>query len=182
MNTTIWTLVAGAILALTAAAGARAADDEDGDVWLKLRAELDHPNGYCLDVPGVGDGAMHWKPLIAHNCKPGRWKDELITFDDQRIRFPGYDRCVIAAGVKEDSLPGATVLTRACDDDEVLQQFRLHDDGRLEQADSGLCVTVGAESRPTWSPDHRWRPLQLKHCDQARKEYSRWELAEPVED
>ena len=147
---------------------------------LELAADLDHRRGYCLDIPGYGPEAMLWKPLIAHNCKPGQWGDQQVAWDgDGTIRFPAYDRCVTAAGVKHASLPGAAVMVRACRDEAPLQRFRHRADGRIEQADSGLCLTAGARSRPTWNPDHRWRVLSLQACAKAPEKRSVWLRAEP---
>lgn len=162
------------LLAAASTASPTAEADSTGK-RLELAAELDHRHGYCLDIPGYGPEAMLWKPLIAHNCKPGAWGDQRVAWGEEGpIRFPAYDRCVTAAGVKGATLPGAAVLPRACEADSALQTFRHRPDGRIEQAASGLCLTADKASRPTWNPDHRWRTLSLQPCKEAPEKRSVW--------
>jgi len=169
-----WTILSALIRALLPVAGmllANVAGAEAGK--LRLAEPLDRQ--YCLDVPGAGDAVMLWKPLIAHNCKQGGWDDERIKWSgDGPIRFPAYDRCVTAAGVKHATLPGSALLLRECQQDEPLQRFRRRRDGRVEQAESGLCLAVGPHSSPTWNPDHRWRRLSLEDCEGVAPERSVW--------
>lgn len=185
---------AAAALMLLGAASMQAADAADavaGSVkpgHLKLVDALDRPqDGYCLDIVGSGRYIRFDLPLTAHNCKPGLYADEAVVLQgDGRIHFPAYDKCVTAAGLNGRALPGAGLVARDCGertpflDAPELQAFRFHEDGRVELAGSGLCLTAGPESAATFSDEHRWRALYLERCERAEPARSRWQFSIPI--
>ena len=165
---------------------------QEGAGYLELADRLDRPeDGYCLDVAGSGDWVDFSMPLNAHNCKrPGFYADGAVTFASPGpIRFPAYEGCVTAVGLNGRSLPGAAVMLRPCADEidesrapfiaASLQTFEHRDDGRIELAQTGLCLTVGTESAPTFSPAHRWRALTLERCGTAPADRSVWKRFAP---
>ena len=154
---------------------------------LRLVDRLDRPSdGYCVDILGTPRRLRLDVPLFAHNCKPRLTVDSAVTFTpDGRIRFPAVKRCVTVAGVNSRALPGAAVLLRPCGGAQAffetarLQRFILHRDGRLVLAASTLCLTVGARSAATYSPQDRWRALFVEDCAKADPARSRWEFVVP---
>ena len=180
------------IAALFSVLSLPAAAWQDGAGYLQLADRLDRPDdGYCLDLPGSGDWVDFSVPLNAHNCKrPGFYADEAVTFASPGpIRFPAYEGCVTAVGLNGGSLPGAPVMLRPCAEDidasrapfidTALQSFDHRADGRIELSGSNLCLTVGTESAPTFSPVHRWRALTLERCATAPLDRSAWNRFTP---
>ena len=165
---------------------------QEGAGYLELADRLDRPgDGYCLDLPGSGDWVEFSMPLNAHNCKrPGLFADEAVVFASPGpIRFPAYEGCVTAVGLNGASLPGAPVMLRPCAADidasrapfvaPSLQSFEHREDGRIALAGSDLCLTVGTDSAPTFSPAHRWRTLTLERCGAAPPARSVWKRFAP---
>lgn len=171
-----------------------AADWRVGAGYLELEDRHDRPaDGYCLDVAGSGDWVDFSMPLNAHNCKvPGIYADGAVTFDSPgEIRFPAYEGCVTAVGLRGRSLPGAALMVKPCNGSveqaqmpfvaASLQQFVHRTDGRIELVESGLCLTVGTVSATTFSPDHRWRALFLQTCQDLEPARSVWKRFRPHE-
>lgn len=154
---------------------------------LRLADDLDRPqDGYCLDILGSGAHIRFDMPLSAHNCKPGLYDDEAVIFEaDGTLHFPAYGACATVAGINQSALAGAAVMPRACGERspfleaQYLQHFIHRDDGRIELKDSGLCLTVGDTSAPTFDPTHRWRALFMQHCEQAPLSHSQWRFVVP---
>lgn len=154
---------------------------------LRLVDNLDRPeDGYCLDILGSGQYIRFDMPITAHNCKPGLYHDEAVIFETNgRIRFPAYNACATAAGINKSVLTGAAVMPRACGERspfleaDSLQRFIHRQDGRIELAGSGLCLTVGNESDSTFDETHRWRTLFMAHCDEAKLSHSQWHFVVP---
>lgn len=148
---------------------------------LRLADNLDRDDGYCLDILGSGEYVRFDMPMTVHNCKPGLYEDEAVMWQaDGKIRFPAYNACATAAGVNQSVLAGAAVMPRACGErspfleSQYLQHFNYRDDGRIELADSGLCLTAGADSDATFDPSHRWRTLSMQPCQNAPLAQSQW--------
>lgn len=179
--------VGAAIATATATATAVAAESAPRIGHLKLVDSFDRPqDGYCLDVVGSGRYIRFDLPLTAHNCKPGLYDDEAVSIEPNgQIRFPAYNACATVAGLNGRALPGAAVVPRACDertpfmDAEKLQRFTFRDDGRIELKDSGLCLTVGAQSDSTFDDTHRWRTLYVDSCNQTVPVRSQWHHVVP---
>ena len=154
---------------------------------LRLLDRLDRPeDGYCVDIPGTSRNMLVDVPLFAHNCKTSLTSDSAVAFaSDGFIRFPAVDRCITVAGVNSVALPGASILLRKCGESlpffetSRLQRFTHHYDGRLTVAGSELCLTVGPQSAPTYSPSDRWRTLFVDDCATAEPARSRWEFVVP---
>jgi hypothetical protein len=163
---------------------AQAGPWQEGAGHLRLAEDLDRAqDGYCLDVVGSGQYPRFDLPLIAHNCKPGLYADEAVIMESNGyIRFPAYNKCATVAGLNSRALPGAALVPRDCAenspflDAEKLQKFHHREDGRIELAESGLCLTVARKSDSTFSPDHRWRPLYVESCEIAEPARSRWKF------
>jgi hypothetical protein len=136
-----------------------------------------------VDVIGLGLEARTDLPLFVHNCSSERYPDEAVRFDNAGlIHFPAYKLCVTVMGVNGRSLPGSAVLLRPCEersafmDAKALQHFSLHLDGRLTLDNTNLCLTVGLQSAPTYSTQHRWRALYADDCAAVPPERNRWEF------
>ena len=148
---------------------------------LRLRDDLDDPQGYCVDVAGFGANIRLNAPLQAHTCKPGS-DDQLFTPIDAvhggGFRLVVYDRC-LAAAIAE---PGATVSVAECDSNAATQGFSLADDGRVQLAlpDSpALCLGVaGGFGEPAGGRNHFRRDLMLYDCKAADPSLLTWRLAE----
>ena len=148
---------------------------------LRLASDLDYPGeGYCVDVPGVGKTARKDLPLVVHNCLPERNSvDRVVVEQNGRLAMPAFDACVTAFGVNAP-LPGSPVLLRPCGGSESflpsgrLQTFERTPENRLRLRGTALCLTVGAESAPTFSPVHRWRTLTMESCATVPLSRSAW--------
>lgn len=72
---------------------------------VQLRAPLDEPEFYCLDVPGFGANAQLQADLTAHTCKPNAPDDEIFAPDPAtgQFRMPAYDLCLAAAAARAGS-------------------------------------------------------------------------------
>lgn len=166
-----------------------AASAHETPAYLRLVNPLDRPaDGYCLDVVGAGGSFRTDMPLVSHNCKPGRAPDGMVAYrSDGSLFFPAFDACVTAMGVNQKALPGSALMLKPCGAEEAFlraanfQKFEQRADGRLELADSGLCLTVGAQSAETFSPLHAWRTLFLAACEEAPKARSQWRFQNPTE-
>ncbi len=153
----------------------------------RLVDRLDRPaDGYCLDILGVGANLRVDLPLFAHNCKPFLTNDSATQLmSSGQIVFPAVARCLTVAGVNSRAVTGASILLRPCDErgpffeTAALQRFVFHKDGRVQLADSNLCLAVGAESDSTYSPQDRWRALFVDDCDRLEAARSRWEMVVP---
>ncbi|MDO5685875.1 MAG: hypothetical protein Q4G42_00520 [Neisseria sp.] len=154
---------------------------------LRLKNDLDRPqDGYCLDIMGSGQYVRFDLPMTAHNCKPGLYADEAVTImPNGELFFPAYNVCTTVAGLNGRALDGAAVLARPCGEDtpfmraEALQKFTLHQDGKIELKDSGLCLSAGNESDRTFEPTHRWRSLFVTRCATTKPELSQWYFTIP---
>ena len=154
---------------------------------LRLVDNLDRPqDGYCLDIIGSDQYLRFDLPLIAHNCKQGLYDDEAVIIEKNGyIRFPAFDKCATVVGLNTRTLPGAALMPRECGekipflDTENFQKFTFREDGLVELAGSGLCLTVGRKSDSTFSPEHRWRTLFVEFCKDTVPERSRWKFVIP---
>lgn len=154
---------------------------------LRLMDNLDRPHdGYCLDIMGSGRYLRFDMPMTAHNCKPGLYQDEAVVIEPNgRIRFPAYNACATVAGLNKRALAGSAVMPRKCGERspfleaDNLQRFVHHQNGQIELAGSGLCLTVGNESDSTFDETHRWRSLFVQHCDKALPSHSQWNFVRP---
>lgn len=156
--------------------------------YLRLVDPLDRPSdGYCLDVVGAGGSFRPDMPLVTHNCKPGRAPDGMVAYrEDGSLFFPAFGACVTAMGVNRKALPGSALMLKPCGAEEAFlraanfQSFEHRLDGRLELANSDLCLTVGNQSAETFSPTHAWRTLFLMPCGQVPESRSRWTFQRPA--
>ncbi len=170
------------LAALTLGAGPAAATTEVS--YARLVDRLDRPSdGYCLDVLGSGQSFRFDMPLMAHNCKPGRAPDGLVTLRaDGSLWFPAFDACVTAMGVNRALLAGAALMLKPCDaqlpflNAANFQRFEHRSDGRLAVQGFDLCLTVGATSDRTFARSHAWRTLFVADCADAAPELSVWEF------
>ncbi len=169
-------LAIGAILAIFSCAAASASGSQ-----MRLLDDLDYPGeGYCIDVPGVGQTARTDLPLVLHNCLPARNSaDRLAEERDGRIYMPTYDACVTAFGVM-NVLPGVPVVLRKCGAIESFlpadrfQRFVRTTENQLRLVGTDLCLAAGHESDRTFSSEHRWRTLTLQSCAAVPLSHSVW--------
>ena len=182
-------LTALAIIVSMGTAGSVSADSTSLQVHLRLLDRLDRPeDGYCVDILGTPGNLRIDVPLFAHNCKPSLTSDSAVVFtSDGFIKFPAVDRCLTVAGVNSAALPGASILLRKCNESVpffetfILQRFIHQKDGSLSVLGSKLCLTVGGQSAPTYSPYHRWRTLFVADCSTVEPTLSQWEFVVPVQ-
>jgi len=161
---------------------------QGSQVHLRLLDRLDRPeDGYCVDILGTPGHLRIDVPLFAHNCKPSLTSDSAVVFtSDGFIKFPAVDRCLTVAGVNSGALPGASILLRKCNETVpffetlILQRFTHQKDGSLSVLGSKLCLTVGGQSAPTYSPYHRWRTLFVADCSTVEPTLSQWEFVFPL--
>ena len=129
--TALFTLVAAGLLACEPDRSNLEQPTATAAGLLRLSVDLDHTQGYCLDVAGFGANIRLDAPLQAHTCKPGS-DDQLFApiagTDGGGFRLVEYDLCLAAVIVE----PGATVSAAECDTGTVTQWFSLADDGRLQ--------------------------------------------------
>ena len=139
---------------------------------IKLKAPLDEPEFYCLDVPGFRARLNLEAPLMAHTCKPGA-DDEIYQLDHPgkgQLSMPAYDLCVQA-----DNLDvGGQVRMKECSDDP-LQKFEWAD-GRIRPSENTkLCLSVAdAKGEPTGGPSHLKLDLTLQTCADVPGACSEW--------
>lgn len=180
-------LAAFVSLSLHAPASAQTPDAVPEPGYLRLIDRLDRPDdGYCLDVLGANGTYRIDMPLTAHNCKPGRAPDGLISLRaDGTLYFPAFDQCVTVMGVNRTALDGTALMLKPCGVTKAFlragefQTFDLQEDGRLVLAGTDLCVTVGTRSAATFSSEHAWRALFMGVCEEVPGERVRWETAFP---
>ncbi|MEM9470673.1 MAG: RICIN domain-containing protein [Pseudomonadota bacterium] len=173
-------LVATAVVALVSAPAPWAMAQNAPQ--MRLADDLDYPGeGYCIDVPGVGQTARTDLPLVVHNCLPERGSaDRVVVERDGRLVMPAFDACITAFGVNAP-LPGSPVLLRPCGASESflpadrLQRFDRTPENRLRLRDTNLCLTAGPDAAPTFSPAHRWRTLTMADCNTAPPARSVWD-------
>ena len=137
---------------------------------IQLKAPLDEPEFYCLDVPGFRDNVQLEAPLMAHTCKPGA-ADEVFTVNrpsDGQISIEAYDLCVQAEGKQ--------LFLRSCSDDSR-QRFEFASGGRLKPAGTELCVAIApGDGARAGGPSHLRRDLGLEACADVPLERSQWEI------
>jgi len=175
------------IMVSIAMGGSVSSASPSSEVHLRLLDRLDRPeDGYCVDILGTPGNMRIDVPLFAHNCKLSLTSDSAVVFTSGGfIRFPAVDRCLTVAGVNSAALPGASILLRECNESVpffetwALQRFTHQKDGSLSVLGSKLCLTVGGQSAPTYSPYHRWRTLFVADCSTVKPTLSQWEFVVP---
>ncbi|MEM8937619.1 MAG: hypothetical protein AAGC77_14575 [Pseudomonadota bacterium] len=181
--------VIAVVAGLVALFGAAKAESGSDPKMLRLVDRLDRPDaGYCVDIPGAVEfGLATDVPIFVHNCKPTFAADSaMVMTGDGELTFPELDLCVTAAAVNSNIVPGAATLAQTCGEAhpflgkaEMLQKFVHRDDGRMELAETELCLAVGPASAATFSPTDNWRALFLSDCSAVAPEYSVWEFFTP---
>ena len=141
----------------------------------RLKAPLDEPEFYCLDIAGWGDHLKLNDPLQSHTCKLSSANDQMFHFTGRRLVASNYGSCVQVAGSSKTTLPGSAVLVRPCADDNPLQDLALNKAGKLQVLGTDYCLGAGAESRPASGPSHMWRTLMVVSCDEASPALSTWQ-------
>lgn len=171
-------IVAAAAAAALAWAGLQATAAAD-EMFLRLKAPLDEPRGFCLDIPGHRASVRLERPLHAHSCKHFIWHRDGIfdtaAFGRGALRMPEYDLCVEAAS----TAPGAPVRLKECNASK-LQTWRRDSSGAVASgAAPRLCLTVGpGPSRPAGA-DHIVRTIRLMPCALESAERQRWVFSKP---
>ncbi len=157
--------------------GTAAAQDFVGGNF-QLKASLDEPEGYCLDIFGYGTRANISEPLSVHTCKPEGWRDATFTVDypdKGQIYAPAYERCAELTQIER----GGHLFLRPCSD-SPLQRFFYRDDQKIEvQSGPGprYCVVVHpADGIPTGGPSHVRREVIVLTCDALEPQFGQWVL------
>ena len=152
-----------------------------GKGYLRLRDNLDDPQGYCVDVAGFGANIRLDAPLQAHTCKGGA-ADQLFEMEKRRggaVRLSAYSRCLTATA----STPGSTLVLASCGEALSTQSFAwLHGEhlalSDVDAPDRGdLCIAVAAGTgEPAGGRNHLRRDLGLYECDGTDPSLTAWEL------
>ena len=157
---------------------------------MRLVDDLDRPqDGWCLDVVGSGSHIRFDMPLIGHNCKPGLFADEAVTFEkDGRITFPAYgDACVTVMGLNQSALAGAALMLKQCGQEipflnaPQFQYFEHLDNKTMRLKSTELCITVGDQSKGTFDPTHGWRTLYMDRCADIDLSRAMWNFVRPTQ-
>ncbi len=168
---------AGMLVATISFGATLQAQDYEGYIgWnFMLKAPMDAPKRYCLDLEGYAFITDTSAPAIVHSCKEGFWKDGTWMVDypqPGQIYLPDYELCIAAESLQE----GANVILETCSD-ESLQQFVFRDDEKVEvRSDSSekFCLAVGETSRPTGG--NLRRETRIASCDETDEQYTQWIL------
>ena len=140
-----------------------------------LRAPLDEPKRYCLDLEGYASTTDTSAPPIVHSCKEGLWRDGTYRVDypqPGQIYLPDYDLCIEA----ENAQSGAPLKLDTCSD-APMQQFVFRDDEKVEVKSGSpdkYCLAVGEDSRRTGA--NLRRTTVIARCDQTDEQYTQWIL------
>jgi len=140
-----------------------------------LKAALDAPKRYCLDLEGYAFITDTSAPVIVHSCKEGLFKDGTWMVDypqPGQIYSPWYKLCVAAESLQD----GASVMLQDCSA-APLQQLVFRDDGKVAvKSDSAdkFCLAVGETSRPTGN--NLRRETRIVSCDETSEQFTQWIL------
>jgi hypothetical protein len=146
-----------------------------------LRAPLDEPRGYCIDMVGHKTRGRTDRPLHAHTCYS--YQGEIAVdqgtlralAEQGQFRFPYFDVCMTALRAR-----AGEPLTLAKCEKAPDQAFELKASGEISPAaDAGLCVTVAAGSGAEGGggqPVHLRRALSLEPCSDVAAARQRWQL------
>ena len=134
--------------------------------------------GYCLDISGgLGANADPARGLQAHTCYSYRGALEVDQiFETDRLNkntfyMPNFEVCASVP-----SAPGSSVSLETCSGDEA-QQISLQEDGSIRPvAATGLCFTVGEETRlgRGGTSRHQIKSLTLAECAEPPSPYQVW--------
>lgn len=161
-------------LLLVAAAPAGALPAEEGQ-FLRIRAPLDEPRGYCLDIRGHKSGVQLRQPLQVHTCKYGIWHlDGLFVMSAAqggRLRMPHFRLCVEARRMAA----GARVGLERCSAGAA-QKWAFQADGTIHPAGAAtLCLTVApGAGRDAGPSGYVVRAVSLTACSTAAAARQRW--------
>ena len=135
-------------LAWLVATGALGAEPVAVVAEVALRAALDEPRGYCLDVIGSQRRAMPERGLQTHTCYSYQGRIavdqgfDVVQLRAGRWRLPAFEVCMSVA----EPAAGARLQLARCDESPA-QGFSLMPDGRISAGvNPALCVTAGADS------------------------------------
>ena len=156
--------------------GATAQDLVGGN--FRLKAPLDEPQEYCLDVFGFGTHANIEEPLSAHTCKTPGWRDASFVVDHPdigQIYAPAYYLCAELSQVER----GGHLFLKPCSD-SPLQRFFYREDQKIEvQTGPGprYCIVVHpADGIATGGPSHVRREVMMLACDTLEPQFAQWSL------
>ena len=160
---------------------AHAKDFQGGN--FQLKAALDSPQNYCLDIFGFGTGAETREPLSVHTCKIEGWRDATFVVDypeQGQIYAPAYDMCAEVTRFER----GAHLMLQTCSESK-LQRFIYRENQTIELlAGKGpfkFCLVVHpAKGIPTGGPTHIRREVYVYDCDRTDLKFSQWLLPENV--
>lgn len=164
------------------------ADWREEGVHMRLVNNLDRPqDGWCIDAVGSGPHIRFDMPLIGHNCKPGLYADEAVSFKENgQITFPAYsDVCVTVMGLNQYALPGNVLMLKPCGKEmpflnaPKFQHFEHLENGLVKLKDSDLCITLGDVSERTFDPTHAWRNLHVEKCSDVDVDRASWKFIKP---
>ena len=175
MNRFAAIFIAG-LVAMTAGAPAIAEE-----LFLRVIAPHDEPDGYCLDIAGHRDNVQPQRPLQVHTCKYGIWNldgiFETTALADGALRMPHFDLCVEAA----EASVGADLMLASCDA-AGLQDWRQLESGEIvlaSQAD--LCVTIRDAPGQSAGPVYIRNTVSLDLCTTEGADRQRWTFKAPTQ-
>ena len=140
-----------------------------------LRAPMDEPKHYCLDLDGYASTIDTGAPPIVHSCKEGWWRDGTYKVDypqPGQIYLPDFDLCLEATSLQDN----APLKLNSCSD-ASLQKFNFRDDEKVELKSNSIdkfCLAVGEESGRTGA--NLRRTTRVASCDATENKYTQWIL------
>ncbi len=140
-----------------------------------LRAPMDEPKHYCLDLEGYASTIDTAAPPIVHSCKEGWWRDGTYKVDypqPGQVYLPDFDLCLEATSLQED----APLKLDTCSD-AAMQKFNFRADEKVElksESPDKFCLAVGEESGRTGA--NLRRTTRVASCDATDDKYTQWIL------
>lgn len=165
------------LLVMVSATGLQAQEFIGGNFM--LRAPMDEPKHYCLDLDGYASTINTAAPPIVHSCKEGWWRDGTYKVDypqQGNIYLPDFELCVAVTELQADA-----PLTLATCSDADSQKFVFRDDEKVEAtsvSDDKFCLAVGEESGRTGA--NLRRTTRMVGCETSDDKFTQWIL--PRED
>ncbi|WP_417599571.1 ricin-type beta-trefoil lectin domain protein [Pararhodobacter oceanensis] len=134
-------------------------------------------NGYCIDISGgQGSQADPDNGLQGHTCYSPSGEIfvdqgfDSAQFSEGTLYMPEFDVCASVAAFEA----GAAIGLAECDG-SAAQSFSFTDGGTITPAsDTGLCMTVGADTRNGRSDTNQIKALSLETCSDDQAASQTW--------
>lgn len=173
---TLWRMALASAGLLMLVTGAAAVADE---LFLRVEAAHDEPDGFCLDIVGHLNGVQLQRPLQVHTCKHGIWNRDGIfdvaALEGGALRMPEYDLCIEAASTGA----GAELLLKNCNASD-LQTWHRAPSGEIALGSAPeLCVTIDPGPSRSAGPVYIARNVGLMPCAPDAADRQQWVFEAP---